>query len=266
MGGRGEGGVGGEGDEAVLTGTGLGQGFDGELELGDGGVEVLGVAGVEQPDRGAVAEDAGEPEGFGGEEAAALRLLGVVEDELLLARGEVAGGDGDGLAIAGFDEFELALVEGFADGVQYEGLGEGLLGGEDDVAEGDGHGGGDLGVERGAFAVFEVDLAVDERGVGAGGGLVEGPLEAGVGERDAGEREQRVGARVAQAVGGLGEEELELLGEFGRGGVEGVRELELEGAGGGGQRRERQRQGEAGGGVAGEAGGGFGGGDLESNG
>ena len=145
-----------EGDEIVLN-EALGLG----VEVVYGGVEVLGVAGVEEPDGGwllgfgARAEDAREPEGFGGEEGFALGGGGVVEDEFLRLGAVVAGGDGDGLAVAGFDELELALIEGFADGVEDERFGEGLLGGGDDLAEGDGHGGGDFCVEGGGGAVGE---------------------------------------------------------------------------------------------------------------
>ena len=96
----------------------------------------------------------------------ALLLGGVVEDEDLLLHGVVAGGDGDGLAVAGLDELELALVEGLADGVVDEAFGEGLLERDDDGGEGLRHGGGDLGVELAVAAVFEADVAVDDEGVG----------------------------------------------------------------------------------------------------
>ncbi len=185
-----------------------------------------------------------------------------LKTNLLVLGGVIPRGDGDGLAVAGFDEFELALVHGFADRVEDERLGEGLLGRVDDVAEGNRHGGGDLGVERGVFAVFEVHLAVDERGVGAGGGLVEGPLEVGVAERDSGQRNEAVGARIPQAVGGLGEEDAELRGELGRGGIDGVGEFELQGPSGLRVGAERER--EAGGWVAGHADGGLGSENLEA--
>ena len=67
----------GEGNEAFA-----GEGFYRDFEIGDGGVEVLGVARVEEPDRsgcgsrigGGCTKDAGEPEGLRGEEGTALGL------------------------------------------------------------------------------------------------------------------------------------------------------------------------------------------------
>ena len=56
-------------------------------------------------------------------------------------------------------------------------------------------------------------------------------------EREAVEREVAVGARVAEALGGLGEEGGELDGEPGVGGVEGFGELEDLGLGGVGDAR-----------------------------
>jgi hypothetical protein len=258
----GVGGVRGEGDQAVF-----GEGFDGDLHVGDGGVAVLSVAGVEEPDGCAGTEDAGEPEGFGGEEGGALGLGGVGEDELVVAGGVIAGGDGDGLAVSGFDEFELALVEGLADGIVEEGLGEGLLGGAEGLAEGDGHGGGEFGVERGALAVFKIGLAVDEGGIGTGGGLMEGPGEEREAQGEAGEGEVEVGAGALQALGGLLQIDRQLRGK--RSWVEGLGEFE--GLGLGGVLREGQGEAErlepegAGGGLGGEnleAGGGCGSGNL----
>ena len=81
------------------------------------------------------------------------------------------------MAVPGFHELKLTLIEGFADGVENEGLSEGLLRGADDVTEGDGHSGGDFGVERAFGAIGEGDLTVDKGGIGAGGRLMEGPGE-----------------------------------------------------------------------------------------
>jgi hypothetical protein len=81
-------------------------------------------------------------------------------------------------------------------------------------------------VEQAAAAVFEADFAVDEEGVGAGGGAVEGPGELLEGERQAVQREMDAGARVAQALGGLAEEDGERGGELWIGGVEGLAEFE----------------------------------------
>ena len=69
------------GGGGVLGFGGLDEAFDaqrfhGAAHVFDGGVQVLGVARVEHPDGLAVAEHAGEPVGFGGEEL--LALLGVV--------------------------------------------------------------------------------------------------------------------------------------------------------------------------------------------
>ena len=94
------------------------------------------------------------------------------------------------------------------------------------VGEGLGHGGGDLGVEQAAAAVFEVDFAVDDEGVGAGGGAVEGPGEFAEAEGQAVQGEVDVGARIAEALGGLAEVDGEGGGELGVGGVEGLAELE----------------------------------------
>ena len=210
------------------------------FELVDRGVEVLGVAGVGDPERGRVAEDAGEPEDAGGEEVLALVSGGVVEDEDVAFGGVVARGDGDGLAVAGLDELELALVHGFADGVVDEAFGEGLLERGDDLGEGLGEGGGNLGHERRRFAGFEADFAVDDVGVGAGGGLVEGPGEVRKAQGQAEQREVAVGARVAEAAGGFGEIGGELGGEFGIGDEEVVGELEGLVAGGG-RRGARRR-------------------------
>jgi hypothetical protein len=164
LGGGGPFAVGGEGDEGFG-----GDESGGLLEVGDGGVEVLGVAGVGDPDGSGAAEDVGEPEDLGGEVVMPLLRGGVVEDEDALLEGEVAGGDWDGLAVAGLDELELALVEGLADGVVDEAFGEGLLERGDGFGEGLGEGGGYLSVERGVSAVGELDSAVDDVGVGAGG-------------------------------------------------------------------------------------------------
>ncbi len=190
------------------------------------GVEVLGVARVGDPDGFASAEDMAKPERLGSEKGAALLFGSVVEDEHLLLHGVVAGGDGDGLAVAGLDELELALVEGLANGVVDEAFGERLLQGGNDGGEGLRHGGRDLGVELVTAAVFEANVTVDDEGVGTRGGTVEGPGEAAEAERKAVQREMEVGARVAQTMRGLAEVNGESGCELGVGGVEGLAELE----------------------------------------
>ena len=54
-------------------------------------------------------------------------------------------------------------------------------------------------------AVGQVHFAVDDVGVGAGGGAVKGPLELAEGDGQAGERDVALGARIAQALGLGGE-------------------------------------------------------------
>ena len=112
-----------------------------------------------------------------------------------------AGGDGDGLAIAGLEEFELAEVDGLADGVVDEGFRVGLFHGRHDFGKRDGDGGSNLGVQIVRAAVGERDFAVNDVGVGAGGGAVEGPLEFAEGEGQAAEGDVAVGARIAKALG-----------------------------------------------------------------
>jgi len=139
------------------------------FEASDGGVEVLCVARVGEPDGRVTTEDVREPEDLGGEKVVALLFRRVVEDEDLLLHGVVAGGDGDGLAVAGLDELELALVEGFANSVVDEAFGEGLLEREDDGSEGLRERGRDHGMQLARETVFEADVAVDDEGVGTGG-------------------------------------------------------------------------------------------------
>jgi len=150
-------------DEAVL-----GDGIHVVLQLFHRGVEILRIAGIEQPYGTSAAQNAGEPEDLGGEVVLPLIVCGVVEDELALLAGVVARGDGDGLAVAALDEFDLSLVHDLANGVVDEGFCEGLLGSGDDVREGDGHGRRDLRAKLrvgGGVAVFEEGVAVDDVGV-----------------------------------------------------------------------------------------------------
>jgi hypothetical protein len=70
-------------------------------------------------------------------------------------------------------------------------------------------------MEDAGRAVFEVDLAVDERGIGARGRFMERPREVGIAERDAVQGEQGGGPGAAQAVGGLTQEVGEFFGESG---------------------------------------------------
>ena len=93
----------------------------------------------------------------------------------------VARGDRHGLAVAGLHELQLAHVDGFADGVIDEGLGVGLLHGRDDLSKSERDGGGDLGVQAMRSAVSQLQFAVNDVGVGAGCGAMEGPLEVSEG-------------------------------------------------------------------------------------
>ena len=163
-------------------------------------VEVLGVLGSADPHGLAVAQNAGEPVDLAEQIAEAFLVICFSEEKLLLPAAVEAGGDGNGLAIARLEEFELAEVDGFADGVVDEGLGVGLLHRGHDLGEGDGDGRGDLGVEVVCAAVGKLDFAVDDVGICAGCGAVEGPLEFAEGEGQAAEGDVALGARVAQAL------------------------------------------------------------------
>ena len=57
---------------------------------------------------------------------------------------------------------------------------------------------------------------------------MEGPGEVGVGQGKAAEGEDRGRKWIAQALGEIGDEEIELLGEFGLIDVEGVGQFEQE--------------------------------------
>jgi len=64
---------------------------------------------------------------------------------------------------------------------------------------------GDLGVEVVRAAVGKVNFAVDDVGVRAGGGAVEGPLELAEGQGQATERDVALGTGIAQAPGFAGQ-------------------------------------------------------------
>ncbi len=98
------------------------------------GIEVLSVAGVGKPNRGT---GGGKPEGLAREKLLPAFGRGIGELELVAPPGVVAGGDGNRLAVAAFQQFKLAVIEGFTYGVVDEVLGVGLLGGGDDFSEGD---------------------------------------------------------------------------------------------------------------------------------
>ena len=142
-------------------------------QVGLGGVQILRVARVGDPDRLAFAEHSGEPIDLAQQVAQALVVVGLSKDELLLPAAVVARGDGNGLAVAGLHKLELAHVDGFADGVVDEGFRVGLLHCGHDLGEGEGDGGGDFGVEIMRAAVGQMNFAVDNVGVGAGGGACE---------------------------------------------------------------------------------------------
>ena len=72
-------------------------------------------------------------------------------------------------------------------------------------------------------AIGKLDLAVNDVGIGARGGAVEGPLEFAEGEGQATEGDVAVGARVAEALG-FGFEVSRHLGEQ-------IRSIEVEGLG-----------------------------------
>ena len=97
-------------------------------------------------------------------------------------------------------------------------------------------------------AVGQVDFAVDNIGVGAGGGAVERPLELPEGQGQTSESDVAIGPRVAEAPGFGGEMGRHLGKKMRFIEAEGIAQLELEGAAGG--FRGGQAKLEDGGGVA----------------
>ena len=123
------------------------------------------------------------------------------EEELLLPAAVEARGDRNGLAIAGLEEFKLAEVDGLADGVVDEGLRVGLLHGRHDFGKRTVTEAATLACRLCVPPSARRDFAVNDVGVGAGGGAVEGPLEFSEGEGQSAEGDVAVGARIAQALG-----------------------------------------------------------------
>ena len=148
-----------------------------------------------------IAENSGEPVDLAQQVAQALLVVGLGEDELLLPAAVVARGDGHGLAVAGLHELQLAHVDGFAHRVVDEGLGVGLLHRWHDLSERERDGGGDFRVQAVRSAVGQLQFAVNDVGVGAGGRLVKGPREFFKGQRQSAQGHVALGARIAQALG-----------------------------------------------------------------
>ncbi len=169
-------------------------------QIGFSRVQILRVARIGDPHGLVVSQHAGEPVDLGEQVVQALLVVGLGEEKLLLPAAVEARGHGHRLAIAGLEKFELAKVDRLADRVVDEGLGVGLLHGGHNLGKGDGDGGGDLGVQVVRAAVGQVHFAVDDVGVGAGGGAMKGPLELAEGDGQSAERDVALGARIAQAL------------------------------------------------------------------
>ena len=124
-----------------------------------------------------------------------------VKQKLLLPAAVETRGDGNGLTIPGFQEFQLAQVDGLADRVVDKGLRIGLLHGRHNLGKRNCHGGGELRMQRLRAPVGQVHLAVNDVGVSAGGGTVKRPLKFAEGDGQPSESHIALGPRVAQALG-----------------------------------------------------------------
>jgi len=80
-------------------------------------IQILRVARVSDPNSPTVAEHSGEPVDLAEKKSQAFIVVSLGENELLLPAAVITRGDGHGLAVAGFQKFELAKIDSLADRV-----------------------------------------------------------------------------------------------------------------------------------------------------
>ena len=93
------------------------------LQVLDGTVEILSVVRICDPTRLALAKTCARPENLGAHEFLALAIVGLAEDEPLLAEAVIARAYRNGLAIAALEQLQLAQVERLANCVERHALG-----------------------------------------------------------------------------------------------------------------------------------------------
>src|SRR3984957_7575039 len=197
-----------------------GQSRRGAHELLLGRVQVLRVSRVSDPYRPRVAQHTREPEDLAQQKLFPAFLIGIGEEELLLPAAVIARGYRNRLAIAALEQLQLTLVEGLADRAVDEGFRIRLLGSRNNFRKGHSHAGGDFGVEQGIGAIGYVNHTVDDVGIGARNGTVEGPTEVTESNGHAGYRHIGIRPRIAQSLG--------LIAQMGRHFRQKLRTIEVE--------------------------------------
>ena len=169
------------------------------LQVLDGTVEILSVVRICDPTRLALAKTCARPENLGAHEFLALAIVGLAEDEPLLAEAVIARAHRHRLAIAALEEFELPEVQRLADGVERDPLRVRLLQGRQYFGKGYGQTGCYLRVERTSWLRQLRDAVQNER-ICSRSGMMVRPAELLHRERQAVKSEKDIRTRRLHAL------------------------------------------------------------------